>query len=100
MPAADIIISNAKILTMDADSPRAEALAIAGNRLLAVGRPADIAGFKAKHTRVIDASGMTVLPGFIESGKGDGDPFLCQRRTGARHNDGGRNIGKPVHLHR
>jgi predicted amidohydrolase YtcJ len=67
MPAADIIISNAKILTMAAASPRAEALAIGGNRLLAVGRSDDIAGLKAKHTRVIDAKGMSVLPGFIES---------------------------------
>ena len=32
MPAADIIITNAKILTMDKARPRAEALAIAGNR--------------------------------------------------------------------
>ena len=67
MPAADIIISNAKILTMDGDRPRAEALAIAGNRLLAVGKAADIGGLKAKHTRLIDAKGKSVLPGFIES---------------------------------
>ncbi len=67
MQAADIIIANARILTMDAALPRAEALAIAGNRLLAVGKPDDIAGFKAKHTRAIDAGGMSVLPGFIES---------------------------------
>ena len=67
MQAADIIIANARILTMDAALPRAEALAIAGNHLLAVGKPDDIAGCKAKHTRVIDAGGMSVLPGFIES---------------------------------
>ncbi|WP_371744614.1 amidohydrolase family protein [Nordella sp. HKS 07] len=67
MPTADIIITNAKILTMDKALPRAEALAIAGNRLLAVGRQDDIAGLKAPHTRVIDARGKTVLPGMIES---------------------------------
>src|SRR4051812_12080270 len=67
MPAADIIITNAKILTMDEAASRAEALAIAGNRLLAVGKKDDIAGLKAKHTRVIDAQGKSVLPGFIES---------------------------------
>jgi predicted amidohydrolase YtcJ len=67
MPAADIIITNARILTMDAAAPRAEALAIIGNRLLAVGKSDDIAGLKARHTRVIDARGKSVLPGFIES---------------------------------
>jgi len=67
MPAADIIIANARILTMDEAAPRAEALAIAGNRLLGIGNRDDIAGLRAKHTRVIDARGKTVLPGFIES---------------------------------
>ncbi|MGE0005236.1 MAG: amidohydrolase [Parvibaculaceae bacterium] len=67
MPAADIIITNARILTMDAVRPRAEALAIAGNRLLAVGSADDISGHKARHTRIVDAKGKSVLPGFIES---------------------------------
>ena len=67
MPSADTIITNAKILTMDALRPRAEALAIADNRLLAVGTRDDISGLKARHTRVIDAKGKTVLPGIIES---------------------------------
>ena len=67
MPAADIIITNAKILTMDRERPRAEALAIARNRILAVGTSEDIAGLKAKHTRVISARGKSVLPGIIES---------------------------------
>jgi len=67
MPTADIIITNAKILTMDTASPRAEALAIAGNRILAIGKSEDIAGLKAKRTRVISADGKSVLPGFIES---------------------------------
>lgn len=67
MSSADVIIANAKILTMDAAQPRAQALAIAGNRLLAIGSKDEISGLKAKHTRVIDAKGMSVLPGFIES---------------------------------
>lgn len=68
MPAsADIIITNARILTMDVTQPRAQALAIAGNRLLAVGAEGDIQGLKAKHTRLIDARGKSVLPGIIES---------------------------------
>ncbi|MGE3875834.1 MAG: amidohydrolase [Parvibaculaceae bacterium] len=67
MPSADIIITNARILTMDAAKPRAGALAIAGNRLLAVGGANDVSGLRAKHTRMIDARGKSVLPGFIES---------------------------------
>jgi predicted amidohydrolase YtcJ len=67
MQAADIIITNARILTMDRALPRAAALAITGNRILAVGSTDDISGLKAKHTRVIDAKGKSVLPGFIES---------------------------------
>lgn len=67
MPTADIIITNARILTMDEAAPRAEALAIAGNRILAIGKSDDIAGLKAKHTRVISAKGKSVLPGIIES---------------------------------
>ncbi|WP_119391326.1 amidohydrolase [Taklimakanibacter lacteus] len=67
MPAADIIITNARILTIDGARPRAEALAISGSRLLAVGARDDMAGLRASHTRVIDAKGKTVLPGIIES---------------------------------
>ncbi len=52
---------------MDKISPRAEALAITGNRLIAVGKKEDVAGYKARHTRIIDAQGKTVLPGIIES---------------------------------
>jgi predicted amidohydrolase YtcJ len=67
MPSADIIITNARILTMDRAQPRAEALAIAGNRLPAIGKKDDVAALRAGHTRVIDAKGKSVLPGFIES---------------------------------
>lgn len=67
MNTADIIISNARILTMNEAQPRAEAIAIAGNRIVAVGSKADIAGLKAKHTRLIDAQMQTVMPGIVES---------------------------------
>ena len=46
--------------------PSAEAVAIAGNRILRVGSSDDVAGLKAKHTRVIDAGMKTVMPGIIE----------------------------------
>ena len=66
MTSADILITNARILTMDAEQPRAEALAIKGNRILRVGSKHDVTGLKAKHTRVIDAQMKTVIPGIIE----------------------------------
>lgn len=64
---ADLIIENAKVLTQDRERPRAEALAISGNRIAAVGSRADMAGLRDPSTRIIDAGGATVLPGFIES---------------------------------
>ena len=66
MTAADILITNARILTIDSARPRAGALAIAGNRILRLGSNDDVAALKAKHTRVIDAQQKTVMPGIIE----------------------------------
>ena len=64
---ADIIITNGRVITMDAANPRAEAIALKGNTILAVGTRRDIDGLKAEHTRVMDARGGTVMPGIIES---------------------------------
>ncbi|MEW9804779.1 amidohydrolase [Mesorhizobium sp. ZMM04-5] len=67
MATADVIIENASILTMDPDNPRADAIALAGGTILAVGSRGDMAGFAAPSTRRIDAAGASVLPGFIDS---------------------------------
>jgi predicted amidohydrolase YtcJ len=67
MKAADIIIENGRVLTMDEGGPRGEAIAIRGNEIALVGTMEDASGLKAAHTRVIDAGGGTVLPGFIEA---------------------------------
>ncbi|MCM2400656.1 amidohydrolase [Rhizobium sp. S153] len=64
---ADLIIHNARILTMDDESPRAEAVAIAGNRILAVGSDTGILPLAKAGARIIDAAGATVLPGFNEA---------------------------------
>ncbi|ATN35634.1 hydrolase [Rhizobium sp. ACO-34A] len=64
---ADLIVHNARILTMDDESPRAEAIAIAGNRILAVGGNAEILPLAKAGARIIDAGGATVLPGFNEA---------------------------------
>jgi hypothetical protein len=64
---ADLIINNARVLTMDHANPHGEAIAIAGNRILAVGSESEIAAFAGTATRVVDAKGATVLPGFNEA---------------------------------
>ena len=65
--SADLIITHARGLTMDDANPRCEAIAITGNEILALGGNAEILAHRAKHTRVIDAQGASVLPGFNES---------------------------------
>lgn len=67
MPTADLIITNARLLTMNKNALRAESLAITGNRILAVGSNADMKALKGSHTRVIDAQMNTVMPGIVES---------------------------------
>lgn len=64
---ADMIITNAKVLTMDKARLRAEALAFAGGRILAVGGRAEVEALAGPSTRVVDAGGRTLLPGFVES---------------------------------
>ncbi|TWI33925.1 amidohydrolase [Paracoccus sulfuroxidans] len=63
---ADLILTNARVLTMDPDQPRAEAVSISGEHILAVGSAARIAALAGPHTRIIDANGQTLLPGFFE----------------------------------
>jgi predicted amidohydrolase YtcJ len=63
----DIVILNGRLITFDAAQPRAEALAIAGGRIAAVGTTEEIRGLAGPGTRSFDAQGATVLPGFIDS---------------------------------
>lgn len=64
---ADIIITNGRLLTMNPLNPKTEALAIQNDRILAVGAADEIAELRHPGTRVFDAAGNTVLPGFNES---------------------------------
>ncbi|MBX3569128.1 MAG: amidohydrolase [Rhizobiaceae bacterium] len=64
--SADIIIVNGRVRTMDPDRPRVEAVAAAGGRIVALGDNASIHDLAGPTTRVIDAGGASVLPGFIE----------------------------------
>jgi len=63
---ASMIFVNAGVLTMGTPA-RAEALAVAGNRILALGTEAEIRAMAGPDTRVIDAGGATLMPGFVES---------------------------------
>lgn len=58
--SADLVLTNASILTMDENRPRAEALAIRGDRIVAIGTHADVQPWTGPGTRVADLGGRTV----------------------------------------
>ncbi len=62
-PAADLIITNAKVWTVDKTHPTAQAVAVLGDRIVAVGSNADIDVWRGHDTKVIDAGGKLLLPG-------------------------------------
>ncbi|HXB18241.1 MAG TPA: amidohydrolase [Steroidobacteraceae bacterium] len=66
-PAADLIVTHANIYTVDRQHPRAEAVAVIGERIVAVGSRAEIDSWRGPATRVIDAHGRLLLPGFNDS---------------------------------
>jgi predicted amidohydrolase YtcJ len=66
-PAADLIIANAKIWTVDKSLPSAQAVAVLGDRIVAVGMNADVDAWRGPQTRVIDAGGKLLLPGFNDA---------------------------------
>ena len=63
----DIILHNANVITMDDLVPHAQAIAIAGNRITAVGTDEEILAIKTDSTQMIDLGGRTVTPGLIEA---------------------------------
>src|SRR5512146_3210053 len=64
---ADVIITNAKVWTVDKAHRTAEAIAVTGDRIAAVGTRADVERLRGAKTRVIDAGGRLVLPGFDDA---------------------------------
>jgi predicted amidohydrolase YtcJ len=64
---ADFLFENARVFTADANHPWSEAVAVQGNRILFAGSQAEARSFKGPLTRVIDAGGATLMPGFIDS---------------------------------
>ncbi len=71
--APDLIVINGNVLTQDPGMPRAEAFAIKNGRFVAIDTTAAIREMADKTTEVIDASRMTVTPGFIDAHCHPGD---------------------------
>ncbi|MBL8774030.1 MAG: amidohydrolase [Phenylobacterium sp.] len=62
----DFVVHNARVYTVDDRFPRAQALAVKDDRFLAVGSDAEVRALAGPSTKVLDAKGMTVVPGFID----------------------------------
>src|SRR5262245_9772216 len=65
--AADLILRNTTVLTMNPAMPRAQAVAVVGERIVAVGAEPAVMSLRGARTRVVDLGGRTVLPGFNEA---------------------------------
>ena len=66
--APDLAVVNANVITMDPGRPAAEAFAVKGGRFVAMGSSADVRALaRASVTRVLDAEGATITPGFIDA---------------------------------
>lgn len=66
-PAAETIITNANVWTVDRNHPQAEAVAILNQRIVAVGTSAELDAWRGPQTRMIDAAGKLLLPGFNDA---------------------------------
>ena len=64
--AADTVVVHGKVYTANAKQPWAEAVAIRAGRTVAVGTDAEIQKWRSAGTKVVDASGRLVLPGFVD----------------------------------
>jgi predicted amidohydrolase YtcJ len=67
LEVADLVLTNGKIVTMDPALPEAEAMAVRGYRVLAVGTAEGMAAHMGPSTRVMDLEGRLAVPGFIDS---------------------------------
>ena len=92
MQHAETIFRGGRIITMSEAQPAAEALAVGGGRIMAVGSPGEIEPLAGAATRVVDLDGGVLLPGFIEAHghpateaiftfppATDVRPFFCER---------------------
>ncbi|HEX7487125.1 MAG TPA: amidohydrolase [Vicinamibacterales bacterium] len=66
-PSADLIVVNARVWTVDLARPEAEAVAVTGDRIVAVGTRAEVERLRGANTRVIDGAGRFLMPGFNDA---------------------------------
>jgi predicted amidohydrolase YtcJ len=66
-PPADLVVMNANIVTIDEDNPRAEAVAVTGEEIIAVTTNSAIQAYVGDDTEVIDATGRLMIPGFNDA---------------------------------
>lgn len=64
---ADLVLRNGRIVTVDPARPEAQAVAIVGDRIAAVGSNEEIARLVGPKTEVIDLGGKLAIPGFVEA---------------------------------
>lgn len=64
---ASMILTGGQVMTMDGKGTQAQAVAVRGNRIVAVGSESDIARYIGPETQVIELKGKTLLPGFIDA---------------------------------
>ncbi len=64
---ADLILTNGRVATVDPERPAAEAIAVRGDRIEAVGSSREIKAYIGQQTEIIDLAGRFAMPGFIES---------------------------------
>lgn len=62
-----LVLKNANVITCDPEKPRAEAVAIRGNRIWRVGSNSEVNLSRDVETRIMDCGGMTLVPGFIDA---------------------------------
>ena len=95
---ADVVIVHGHVWTVDAQHPRADAVAIHGGRIVAVGSDAEIAKWIGPATKTIDAQGKSVLPGFIDAhvhfSSGGGEISSVQLRDASTPQEFARRIGE------
>jgi len=64
---AELVVRHANVITVDTNQPRAEAFAVAAGKFVMVGSDRAVADFIGPNTKVLDLTGKTVVPGFIDA---------------------------------
>ena len=95
---ADFILRNAKVATVDAKFTLAQAIAVRGDKILAVGSNADIAKLAGPNTRIVDAKGRLVVPGLMDSHTHPSGAERCTTWTGQRVSRHSRTISATASL--